>query len=656
MKSLMTILLVVTSNYSFALTQDQYIIQKPPVELSEDWIIAQYGNEIVTLGDYWSRIRFERWLFWRSLKQLAEQEGEAVLNLANLQNPYRETIQTIVNFLSDEIEFAEFVWERLTREAFYRFAAHTREITIEPCEILEAWALLISWPISINCKDNSDFAEARSQFINEANYFSDITDSALENSIKAQLLYSDLREAVRLELPSVNKVTSTRARQIRSDNITDANSAMNDLRAGADFTTTMLEYGADPDSYGNSGDLGYVTRGVLTPDMDQVLFSAKIGELIGPIESEYGFHIAQVTDIAPQLNLRHIQVDSFDVAESLKQELLAGADFASLAQRYSTDIPTSQNGGNIGFLTRTQLLPELEDSIFAASVGDLLGPLPSQFGYHLIEILDERPRNLLAQARLIMVNSLVLAEQLLEELNAGAKFSDLVREYSNHQESVRSGGSIGYIRPDTERLPRNIVDLIFSKKSGEFIGPIQNDNAYILIQVTDLRDEAFAIRIRHILVSNEEQAEEILLSLKQGEEFFSLAREYSLDPSTRGQDGDTLAYFTQGEKSGSFIPIEIPVAISEVISDIDVGEIAGPIETKDGYFIIKIEDRFTRFLNPLEMDEALDVEVNRWFQEQPIIQMANQNKIWQTYLPEQPLPSDVSLLLSIIDQYLQTNN
>ena len=656
MKSLMTLLLVVTSNFSFALTQDQYIIQKPPVGLSEDLIIAQYGNETVKLGDYWSRIRFERWLFWRSLKQLAEKEGEAVLNLANLQNPYRETIQTIVNFLSNEMEFAEFVWERLTREAFYRFAAHSREITIEPCEILEAWALLISWPFSIDCKDNNDFAQARSQFINEANYFSNITDSALENSIKAQLLYSDLRDAVRLELPSVNEVTSTRARQIRSDNFTDANSAMNDLRAGADFTTTMLEYGADSDSYGNSGDLGFVTRGVLTPDMDQVLFSAKIGELIGPIDSEYGFHIVQVTDIAPQFNLRHIQVDSFEVAESLKQELLAGADFASLAQRYSTDIPTSQNGGNIGFLTRTQLLPELEDIVFAASVGDLLGPLPSQFGYHLIEILDERPRNLLAQARLIMVDSLALAEQLLEELNAGANFPDLVREYSSHQESVRSGGSIGYIRPDSERLPRNIVDMIFNKKSGEFIGPIQNDNVYLLIQVTDFRDEAFAIRVRHILMSSKKQAEEILLSLKQGGEFFSLAREYSLDPSARGQDGDTLAYFTQGEKSGSFIPIEIPAAIGEVISDLDVGEITGPIETMDGYFIIKIEDRFTRFLNPLEMDEALDIAVNRWFQEQPFIQMANRSEIWQTYLPEQPMPSDVSLLLSIVDQYLQTNN
>ena len=656
MKSLMNLLLVIASNFSFALTQDQYIIEKPPVELSEDLIIAQYGNETVTLGDYWSRIRFERWLFWRSLKQLAEKEGEAVLDLANLQNPYRETIQTIVNFLSNDMEFSKFVWERLTREAFYRFAAHTREITIDPCEILEAWALFISWPFSINCKDNSDFAEARSQFINEAKYFSDITVSALENSILAQLLYSDLREAVRLELPSVNEVTSTRARQIRSDNITDANSAMNDLRAGADFTTTMLEYGADSDSYGNSGDLGYVTRGVLTPNMDQVLFSAKIGELIGPIESEYGFHIAQVTDIAPQLNLRHIQVDSFDVAESLKQELLAGADFASLAQRYSTDIPTSQNEGNIGYLTRTQLLPEIEDIIFAASVGDLLGPLPSQFGYHLIEILDERPRNLLAQVRLIMVDSLALAEQLLEELNASANFPDIVSEYSSHQESVRSGGSIGYIRPDTERLPRNIVDLIFSKKSGEFIGPIQNDNAYLLIQITDLRDEAFAIRVRHILVSNVEKAEEILLSLKLGEEFSSLAREYSLDPSARGQDGDTLAYFTQGEKSGSFILSEIPVTIGEALSDLDVGEITGPIETKDGYFIIKIEDRFTRYLNPLEMDEALDVAVNRWFQEQPIIQMANQSEIWQTYLPEQPLPSDVSLLLSIIDQYLQTNN
>ena len=285
-----------------------------------------------------------------------------------------------------------------------------------------------------------------------------------------------------------------------------------------------------------------------------------------------------------------------------------------------------------------------------------MGPLHSPFGYHLIEILGERPRNLLAQARLIVVESLTLGEQLLDELKTGANFPQLVREYSRHQESVRSGGSIGYIRPDTERLPKNIVDLIFSGGSGEFIGPIQNDNAFLLVQVTDLRDEAFAIRVRHILVSSEEQADEILQSLNEGEEFSRLAREYSLDPSAKGQDGDTLAYFTQGERSGSFIPGEIPVAISEVISDSDVGEIVGPIETADGYFIIRIEDRSTRFLNPLEMDEALDIAVNGWFQEQPIIQVTNQSEVWQTYLPEQPLPSDVSLLLKIIDEYLQMNN
>ena len=101
-----------------------------------------------------------------------------------------------------------------------------------------------------------------------------------------------------------------------------------------------------------------------------------------------------------------------------------------------------------------------------------------------------------------------------------------------------------------------------------------------------------------------------------------------------------------------FLPDEIHLDIEATIADAEVGAIVGPIETALGYFILRIEERSTRFLNPLEMEEALDTAVERWLQDQHSAQMRNRSDEWRVYIPEQPLPSDVSPLLSALDATL----
>lgn len=632
--------------------QDSYFIHPHPDELETDMVIAQYGGEIVTLGDFWSRVRFERWLFWRSLEQLVADEGEIVLQWDDPQNPHRETIQTIVNHLRNEYEFAEHVWLRLIREAFIRFSAQEKGFSMDACEWLAAWTELIVWPSTGECQDSEEFAAARAAFIDEATFFSGITETALANSIRAQIWFVELRDAVRLDLPTVSEVPAIHARQIRTDHKVDIEAAMEALLAGEAFTSVMLRYGADEGSYGNSGELGFITRGILPAALDQALFTAELGSWIGPIETELGYHIAQAIETAPHLNLRHIQVLSYEEAEALRLELLAGADFAELARLYSTDRVTAPNGGEIGYLTRSQLLPELEDTVFAASVGAWIGPLASRYGYHLFEVTEERPRNILAQLRILLVDSTQLAEQLLQELREGVDFSELVREHSLLTETIRSGGSIGYLRPDTKRLPEEILQEVFISDAGDILGPFPYENASLLIQVTDMRDEAFALRARHIISRSHEEAADLLHRLLSGEDFTRLAREHSLDPDAKGQDGDTLAFFTNGARSGSIIPGELPLEIEETVFAAEMGELIGPIETDWGHFIFKIEERSTRFLNPLEVEEMLDVQVRRWFQEEPIQQLKSRSNLWQTYIPIQPLPSDVSSMLVGLDPYV----
>lgn len=84
---------------------------------------------------------------------------------------------------------------------------------------------------------------------------------------------------------------------------------------------------------------------------------------------------------------RHILVDSMEVAESLKEDIEGGADFADVAREHSS-CPSSRDGGNLGEFGRGQMVPEFDEVVFSAEVGKVQGPVQTQFGYHLIEITD----------------------------------------------------------------------------------------------------------------------------------------------------------------------------------------------------------------------------------------------------------------------------
>lgn len=74
-------------------------------------------------------------------------------------------------------------------------------------------------------------------------------------------------------------------------------------------------------------------------------------------------------------------------AETLRQELLAGADFAELAKENST-CPSSKQGGDLGFFGKGKMVPPFEQAAFALEPGGLSGVVETQFGYHIITLTD----------------------------------------------------------------------------------------------------------------------------------------------------------------------------------------------------------------------------------------------------------------------------
>jgi len=82
---------------------------------------------------------------------------------------------------------------------------------------------------------------------------------------------------------------------------------------------------------------------------------------------------------------RHILVPTREACEELKTKIEAGVDFAVCA-RESSKCPSGRDGGNLGEFGPGQMVKEFDSVVFTGEVGKVLGPVQTQFGYHLIEV------------------------------------------------------------------------------------------------------------------------------------------------------------------------------------------------------------------------------------------------------------------------------
>jgi len=101
---------------------------------------------------------------------------------------------------------------------------------------------------------------------------------------------------------------------------------------------------------------------------------------------------ARFKDAAPQTeySAAHILVNTVEEAEALKAKLAEGADFAELAQVSSIDTGSGAQGGELGWFGLGMMVKPFEDAVVAAKVGEVTGPVQSEFGFHLILVREAR--------------------------------------------------------------------------------------------------------------------------------------------------------------------------------------------------------------------------------------------------------------------------
>ncbi|MGE0629326.1 MAG: peptidylprolyl isomerase, partial [Hyphomicrobiaceae bacterium] len=133
--------------------------------------------------------------------------------------------------------------------------------------------------------------------------------------------------------------------------------------------------------------LGYWRRKALR----DAFFNSRIKALVTDAEARRSFDSQVAGSVGQvQVKVRHILVDSEDKAKEVVEKIAHGAEFSDMARQYSKDPGSRDNGGNLGYFGRGQMVPQFEEAAFKLAPGEFSQPVKSQFGWHIIRVDDRR--------------------------------------------------------------------------------------------------------------------------------------------------------------------------------------------------------------------------------------------------------------------------
>ncbi|TPE45025.1 peptidylprolyl isomerase [Pontibacter mangrovi] len=174
--------------------------------------------------------------------------------------------------------------------------------------------------------------------------------------------------------------------------------------------------------------------------------------------------------------------------EELRKRILAGEDFATLAKEYSQDPGSAQAGGELGFFKKKELVPEYEAAALRLQPGEMSNVIESQFGFHLIQLIERRgqefnTRHILIKPGTATVDLNAAAEELDSVrnmvLNDSLTFAQAAKEYSDDENTKDNGGMLSNRATGFTYIPMDQVDpAIFFVIDTMEVGDISEPIAY----------------------------------------------------------------------------------------------------------------------------------------------------------------------------------
>jgi len=203
-----------------------------------------------------------------------------------------------------------------------------------------------------------------------------------------------------------------------------------ELRQGANFAQMAVAHSQGQNAL-EGGGLGWRPGGQLPDLFLNAVRNLQIGDISEVLRSPSGFHLLRLNGrrgsgeaiSVTQTHVRHILIKPSELltiqearrrALQLRERLIAGQDFAQIARARSEDIGSAANGGDLGWMSPGQTVPDFEKAMNALKPGEISEPVMSQYGVHLIQVLERRERDVTREREQAQARSQIQARKTEE--------------------------------------------------------------------------------------------------------------------------------------------------------------------------------------------------------------------------------------------------
>lgn len=233
-------------------------------------------------------------------------------------------------------------------------------------------------------------------------------DQFLQSAQGKKLFSYDLHLAhILIQVPDNASKEQLDAAQAKADDIEKQ------LAQGADFSQLAIRYSNAEDAL-TGGDLGWRPASELPTLFTQACENLAPGQTSQPLRAGNGFHIVKLVGrrgndgakVVKQYQVRHILIQSDtlrspeqarDLAEKLRQDVLAGQSFADLARQYSADPGSAAQGGELGWVSPGDMVPAFDKTMQDTPIGKISPVFHTQYGWHFLEVEATRDTDMSKQ-------------------------------------------------------------------------------------------------------------------------------------------------------------------------------------------------------------------------------------------------------------------
>lgn len=429
-----------------------------------------------------------------------------------------------------------------------------------------------------------------------------VTDSEIEkfynqNSTEYKVEATRKLEYVKfIEAPSSKDTLSV---------VAELDDVLRRISSGADFMDMFSTYAEN-----QTTDIFY-KPGDLTPVKADKIFSAKVGEVVGPFADNDGYHLVKIleekTGTEDFVKASHILfstqgADSVKVlteAKDVLNKIRAGEDFAKLAEKYSQDPGSAIKGGDLGWFGKGRMVKQFEDACYKTAVNQITGPIRTQFGYHIIKVTGKSKRELkiadIAIPVRVSSETRSVIYQNAQDFKFLAEENDFIKEAEVLKYEVLETASFGEkgIIPGIGHNP-SINRFAFEKKLGTISDVLPLTEGYGVFIISEVKKEG----IRPLADLKESIRPRVLRDKKM-----QLLKNKVSDYRKQIQSSDPLSVLTQKnadlsvQVTGQFtLAGGVPgigrdmMFIGSLLS-LKQNEISKPIEGLRGFYIAKLTER-----------------------------------------------------------------